>query len=140
MQPPPPQQEQQPPPQQQQQQHYTLRQAQEVAARLRAGSDVLRGGPRASKDDPGFVDTFYRASRLHFIGTWRARIEGLLGELEDVGPDPLPPSGGRQQQQLQQHFLGVRQQQGGERGGWAKGALLWGALPRHVLGASLPRP
>ena len=79
-------------------------------------------------------------------GAWRARIEGLLGELEDVGPDPLPPSGGRQQQQpQQQHYLGVRQQQGGERGAvGVKGSLVimggGGALRRHVPGEPRPRP
>ena len=74
-------------------QQYTLRQAQEVAACLRSESDVLRMAPRASKDDPDFVDTFYRSSRLHFIGTWRSRIEGLLGELEEVGPVPAQNKG-----------------------------------------------
>jgi hypothetical protein len=74
-------------------QQYTLRQAQEVAARLRSESDVLRMAPRASKDDPDFVDTFYRSSRLHFIGTWRSRIEGLLGELDEVGPAPAQIKG-----------------------------------------------
>ncbi|GAX76094.1 hypothetical protein CEUSTIGMA_g3537.t1 [Chlamydomonas eustigma] len=78
-----------------QEHQFTLQQAQEVAARLRSETDVLRMMPRASKDDPNFVDTFYRSSRLHFIGTWKARIEKLLGEIEDVGPAPNPPPPGR---------------------------------------------
>jgi hypothetical protein len=45
-----------------------LRRAHEIAAAARAACDVLKGGPRSSKDDPEFVDTFYKASRLHFIG------------------------------------------------------------------------
>lgn len=71
-----------------------MRRAQELAARLRSECDVLKGAPRASKDDPKFVETFYRSSRLHFIGTWKARIEALLGnEVQEVGPAPVPPPG-----------------------------------------------
>lgn len=71
-----------------------MRRAQELAARLRSECDVLKGAPRASKDDPMFVETFYRSSRLHFIGTWKARIEALLGnEVQEVGPAPVPPPG-----------------------------------------------
>jgi hypothetical protein len=45
-----------------------MREAQQVAARMRAACDVLRGPPRSSKDDPNFVETYYKSSRLHFIG------------------------------------------------------------------------
>ena len=45
-----------------------LREAHQAAARMRAECDVLKGPPRSSKDDPAFMDTFYKASRLHFIG------------------------------------------------------------------------
>ena len=57
-----------PPPPQQQQQVFTLRQAQDAAARLRSQSEVLKMVPRASKDDPDYVESFYKASRLHFVG------------------------------------------------------------------------
>lgn len=45
-----------------------LKRAHEVAAAARAACDVLRGAPRSSRDDPEFMDTFYKSSRLHFIG------------------------------------------------------------------------
>jgi DNA repair protein REV1 len=49
-----------------------------TAASMRAATDVLKGPPKSSADDPGFMDTFFKASRLHFIGTWKMRIEELL--------------------------------------------------------------
>lgn len=56
----------------------SLAQAQEIAAQLRNECDVLKGPPRSSKDDPNFVESYYRASRLHFIGRWKARLEALI--------------------------------------------------------------
>jgi len=44
------------------------RRAEELAARLRSESELLRGPPRSTRDDPNFVDNFFKASRLHFIG------------------------------------------------------------------------
>lgn len=52
--------------------------AQRTAASMRAETDVLKGPPQSSADDPGFMETFFKASRLHFIGTWKMRIEELL--------------------------------------------------------------
>jgi DNA repair protein REV1 len=37
--------------------------------------------PRTTKDDPGFVDTFFKNSRLHFIGSWKERYAALVDEL-----------------------------------------------------------
>jgi hypothetical protein len=45
-----------------------------VAAQKRAACDVLKGPPRSSRDDPEFMNTFFKASRLHFIGTWKVRL------------------------------------------------------------------
>jgi DNA repair protein REV1 len=65
--------------------------AQEVAAKMRAECDNLKGPPRSSKDDPNFVESFYRASRLHFIGTWKARLEALMASsLATEAPAPAP--------------------------------------------------
>ena len=91
----------------------------QVAAQKRAACDVLKGQPRSSRDDPQFMETFFRASRLHFIGTWkcalfpaaavisrrlfagysepveeappvrRARIEHLMAELANSAPSPV---------------------------------------------------
>jgi hypothetical protein len=44
----------------------------QVAAQKRGACDVLKGPPRSSRDDPEFMNTFFKASRLHFIGTWKA--------------------------------------------------------------------
>lgn len=45
-----------------------MRAAQAEAARLRAACDMLKGAPKSSRDDPNFVESFFSASRLHFIG------------------------------------------------------------------------
>lgn len=45
-----------------------LQQAQQVAAKLRADCEVLKGPPRSTRDDPNFMSSFFKASRLHFIG------------------------------------------------------------------------
>jgi hypothetical protein len=52
--------------------------AQAAAAAMRAACDVLQMRPRSTADDPHFTETYFRASRLHFIGTWKARLEALL--------------------------------------------------------------
>eukprot|EP00198_Chlamydomonas_reinhardtii_P004670 XP_001694006.1 deoxycytidyl transferase [Chlamydomonas reinhardtii] len=64
----------------------------EVAAELRAASDAVKGPPRSTRTDPRFMETFFRNSRLHFIGTWRTRIEALMAEVEAAAPQPLPPA------------------------------------------------
>lgn len=62
-----------------------------VAAQMRADCDNLKGPPRSSKDDPHFVESFYRASRLHFIGTWKARLEALMASsVATEAPAPAP--------------------------------------------------
>lgn len=57
-----------------------LQRAQQVAAACRAACDMLKGAPKSSRDDPHFMDNYYKASRLHFIGTWKARIEALAAK------------------------------------------------------------
>ena len=59
-----------------------------AAERARAACDLLRGPPKpAAAADSGsaaaaaFVGGFYRASRLHFIGSWRTRFEALAARL-----------------------------------------------------------
>lgn len=72
-----------------------MAEAQALAAQLRAACDLLKGGPRTSKEDPNFVETFFSASRLHFIGggwgrgetprkgwTWRSASRNLSEEKE----------------------------------------------------------
>lgn len=66
-----------------------MAQAQSIAARLRANCDVLKGKPKSSKDDPEFVQSYYRASRLHFIGRWKARLESLMASSVAVDA-PMP--------------------------------------------------
>jgi len=38
---------------------------------------MLKGAPKSSRDDPEFMANYFKSSRLHFIGTWKARIEAL---------------------------------------------------------------
>ncbi|GFR48077.1 hypothetical protein Agub_g9915, partial [Astrephomene gubernaculifera] len=68
------------------------RAAQALAAELRAAHD--RGPPRSTRNDPRFMETFFRSSRLHFIGTWKTRIEALMAEVEAGAPAPAPYSKG----------------------------------------------
>ena len=65
--------------------------AQRTAANMRAATDVLKGPPKSSADDPGFIETFFKASRLHFIGTWKMRIEELIRiDSKKLGLRPRP--------------------------------------------------
>lgn len=64
-----------------------------LAARLRSECDGLKGPPKSSRDDPDFVRNFHKYSRLHFIGSWRARIEALMASAAgSQGPAPQRPS------------------------------------------------
>lgn len=53
------------------------RTAEQISAAARAAKDILKGPPRSSRDDPAFQQTFWQASRLHFIGSWKARGRSL---------------------------------------------------------------
>ena len=53
------------------------RTAEQISAAARAAKDILKGPPRSSRDDPAFQQTFWQASRLHFIGSWKARACSL---------------------------------------------------------------
>ncbi len=65
------------------------------AMKARQRCDLLRGPPRSSRDDPAFQRTYFSASRLHFIGSWKARNEALLLGMVNEGPKPsTPPRGG----------------------------------------------
>lgn len=66
-----------------------LARAQAVAKRMRDDCQLLKGPPKSSRDDPNFVESFYRASRLHFIGTWKTRLEKLM-QSDVVGESPVP--------------------------------------------------
>ena len=70
-----------------------LARAQAVAKRMRDECQLLKGPPKSSRDDPNFVESFYRASRLHFIGTWKSRLEKLMqSDAVDGAPVPTPTS------------------------------------------------
>lgn len=69
--------------------------AHERAAAARASCDMLRGPPKSSRDDPHFMDSYYKSSRLSFIGRWKARIEALTASMAADAPLPKtvqPPS------------------------------------------------
>ena len=73
----------------------TSQQAAELyAMKARQRCDLLRGPPRSSRDDPAFQATYFSASRLHFIGSWKARNEALLLGMVSEGPQPVPPAKG----------------------------------------------
>lgn len=62
--------------------------AHERAAAARAACDMLRGPPKSSRDDPHFMDSYYKSSRLSFIGRWKARIEALTATMAAHAPLP----------------------------------------------------
>ena len=62
--------------------------AYERAAAARAACDLLRGPPKSSRDDPHFMDSYYKSSRLSFIGRWKARIEALTATMAAQAPVP----------------------------------------------------
>lgn len=62
--------------------------AHERAAAARAACDMLRGPPKSSRDDPHFMDSYYKSSRLSFIGRWKARIEALTASMAADAPLP----------------------------------------------------
>ena len=67
-----------------------------LAARLRAACDVLKGPVRSFRDDPdNFLDSFFRSSRLHFIGSWKPRVEAVLAAAPPGAPAPCPPGPGQ---------------------------------------------
>jgi DNA repair protein REV1 len=63
--------------------------AREVQREVRTREPALDTRPRTSRDDPDFVSHFFKASRLHFIGSWKQRYNKLLETLPP--PPPLPP-------------------------------------------------
>ena len=67
--------------------------ARAAAASARAATPHL-GRPLSASTAPGArVSEFYASSRLHFIGSWRARCEALIASLNPPPPPPPPPTG-----------------------------------------------
>ena len=71
--------------------------AREVQKEVRRKDPALDQRPRTSKDDPDFMSNFFKASRLHFIGSWKVRYQQILDALPPPPPmpPPLQPSGER---------------------------------------------
>jgi hypothetical protein len=65
--------------------------AKNVAAEVKRLDPNLAAKPRSTKDDPEFLSSFYKASRLHWIGTWKARFQAIIETLPP--PPPSPPVG-----------------------------------------------
>ena len=66
-----------------------------VAEAARAAEPLLDMKQRTTRDDPdGFMETFFRASRLHYIGTWKHRYEAFLEDLPAPPPLPAPKTPG----------------------------------------------
>ena len=64
-----------------------------VSRAARAAEPLLHMRPRTTRDDPDFVSTFFAASRLHFIGSWRERFERLVRARPPAPPLRAPPAG-----------------------------------------------
>eukprot|EP00960_Hanusia_phi_P026832 746495-Hanusia_phi.AAC.1 len=70
--------------------------AKRMKEEVRRKEPLLNSKQRTSRDDPNFMQSFFKASRLHFIGTWKARYQEILDSVPP--PPPLPPplaQGGR---------------------------------------------
>lgn len=52
---------------------------------MRRENPELKLPARSTADDPNFLKVYFRASRLHFLGTWKLRIEQLMRRW-GVGP------------------------------------------------------
>ena len=65
--------------------------AENVAIAARQSEPLLDMKQRTTHEDPNFMETFFRASRLHYIGTWKHRYEAFLEDLP--APPPLPVRG-----------------------------------------------
>jgi hypothetical protein len=52
--------------------------AKRTADGMRKDCPELRLAPRSTAEDQDFLKTFFCASRLHFLGTWKIRIEQLM--------------------------------------------------------------
>ena len=72
----------------------SLRAAQQIAAQARQRCDMLKGPPRSSREDPDFQANYFAASRLHFIGSWKARIEALALSMANDAPKASVPARG----------------------------------------------
>ncbi|CAL8466850.1 g6386 [Coccomyxa elongata] len=72
----------------------SLRAAQQIAAQARQKCDMLKGPPRSSREDPDFQANYFAASRLHFIGSWKARIEALAVSMANDAPKASAPARG----------------------------------------------
>lgn len=66
--------------------------ASRVATAAKRAEPLLDMKQRTTHDDPEFMGTFFRASRLHYIGTWKHRYESFLEEEVPPAPPPLPPN------------------------------------------------
>ena len=75
-------------------QDISLQVAQQIAAQARQRCDMLKGPPRSSREDPAFQANYFAASRLHFIGSWKARIEALAASMANNAPKACPPARG----------------------------------------------
>jgi DNA repair protein REV1 len=62
------------------------------AREVRAACALLHDAPRSCADDPAFLQNYYAASRLHYIGDWRTRNAKLLARLAGAGPEPTTAS------------------------------------------------
>ena len=67
--------------------------ARAAAAAARAVTPHLSRPLSASAAPGARVSEFYASSRLHFIGSWRARCETLIASLNPPPPPPPPPAG-----------------------------------------------
>lgn len=72
----------------------SLRAAHQIAAQARQRCDMLKGPPRSSREDPDFQANYFAASRLHFIGSWKARIEALAVSMANDAPKASVPARG----------------------------------------------
>jgi len=69
--------------------------ARRAITELRCAAPSLQQRQRTSKDNENYAKDFHGASRLHFIGTWKARFEAICETLPLPPPHPRVPAGER---------------------------------------------
>ena len=69
------------------------RREREGAADGGGGAPAPPRGQRTTHDDPNFMSSFFKASRLHFIGSWKARYQQIVDRQPPPPPLPSVPPG-----------------------------------------------
>ena len=66
------------------QQNHTSMPSSNVASAASAPTSSSTSSAKSTLSDPDFLQHYYTASRLHFIGSWKTRLPDILSELQPM--------------------------------------------------------